>query len=210
MIGWLNGAVRLRDPKASAVIIETGGVGYRVLTSLQTMAAIPEVGARCELWIHTHVREDALELFGFVTRDERQMFLLLLSVPQVGPRLALTVLGGFPLPELAAAISRHELGTLQKIPGVGKKTAERILIDLREKVAALELTGHAHRDGQSEPDVADGPEQLQDDAQIVLINLGFKRKPVEAAIRQEMAERAEPFTSLDDLVRAALARLMRT
>lgn len=213
MIGWLSGIVRVRDVTAGEVIVDVGGVGYLVLVSWQTMAVVPEPDAPCTLWIYTHVREEALMLYGFATPHERRMFRLLTSVPQVGPKNALGVLGGFPLPELLAAIGEGERKTLERIPGVGKRTAERILLDLKEKVEPLQQAiagGTAPGGTASSPSTSDGPQN--DEARAVLVNLGWKPKLVETALakvaEQHAAAGHDDERALDGLVRLALADLM--
>jgi Holliday junction DNA helicase RuvA len=200
MIGWLGGTVRTRDPVTGFVTIEAGGVGYQVIVSWQTFARVSEVGTRCELWIHTHVREDVLALYGFATPEEKRMFQLLTSVPQVGPKNAIGVLGGFPLPELLQAIADGERATLERIPGVGRRTAERILLDLKDKVEALRAPQ------ERTPDVTSGG-PLPDDARAVLVNLGWKIKQVDAALAKALDDK-DPPTELDPLVRRALSLLM--
>jgi holliday junction DNA helicase RuvA len=205
MIGWLSGDVRARDPLTGEVIIDAGGVGYQLVVSWQTFAAVPEIGQRAELWVHTHVREDVLALFGFATVAEKRMFRLLTSVPQVGPRNAVAVLGGFPLEELLSAIAEGQRATLERIPGVGKRTAERILLDLKDKVEPLrEALGR----GPAGTKPTEAPsDALREEAYAVLTNLGWKPKPVEKALEAALAEDASPET-LDALVRRALATLM--
>jgi Holliday junction DNA helicase RuvA len=204
MIGWLGGEVRVRDPLAGVVIVEAGGVGYQVAVSWQTFARVPEVGARCELFVHTHVREDVIALFGFATLEERRMFVLLTSVPQVGPKLAISVLGGLPLVELVEAIGAGERATLERIPGVGKRTAERILLDLAEKVEALKGAPGDATPVRAGKDAASG---LREEAQAVLVNLGWKAKLVETALAKALDEE-KAATELDPLVRRTLAILM--
>ena len=207
MIGWLRGKVRARDVGRGEVVLDVGGVGYVALVSWQTLAAVPEEGGLCELWVHTHVREDALALYGFASVAEREVFRLLTSVPQVGPKLAVTVLGGFPLVELLGAIAGAERTTLERIPGIGRKTAERILLDLKDKVVPLlELLQGTGR--PAAPATAPGGEgTLREEAREVLVGLGWKPKPVEAALDKVLAEDAGS-TTLDGLVRRALAQLM--
>jgi Holliday junction DNA helicase RuvA len=207
MIGWLRGKVRARDVSRGEVVLDVSGVGYVALVSWQTLAAVPEEGGLCELWVHTHVREDALALYGFATIAEREVFRLLTSVPQVGPKLAVTVLGGFPLAELLGAIASAERTTLERIPGIGRKTAERILLDLKDKVVPLlELLQGTGR--PAAPATAPGGEgTLREEAREVLVGLGWKPKPVEAALDKVLAEDAGS-TTLDGLVRRALAQLM--
>lgn len=203
MIGWLTGIVRARDPLSSEAILDAGGVGYQVTVSIQTLMAIPEVGEPCTLWIHTHVREDALALFGFAEPVERRAFRLLIGVPQVGPKLAISVLGGFPLAELLAAIEGDERALLERIPGVGKRTAERILLDLRDKVAPLRDALAPARTTAARPPAGGSP--FVDDARAVLVNLGWKPKDVDGALAKAQGEAP---TSLDALVRRTLAQLM--
>ncbi len=203
MIGWLSGTVRARDPIAGEVILDVGGVGYQIAVSLQTLAGVPDLGQACTLWIQTHVREDVLALFGFADAIERRAFRLLIGVPQVGPKLAIAVLGGFPIGELLAAIETEQRVLLERIPGVGKRTAERILLDLKDKVAPL-------RDALAPVSTpADSGIHLSssfaDDARAVLVNLGWKAKDVEVALAK--ADDGAPAT-LDALVRRALALLM--
>lgn len=203
MIGWLSGTVRARDPLAGEVILDVGGVGYQITVSLQTLGAVPEIGETCTLWIQTHVREDVLALFGFADPTERRAFRLLIGVPQVGPKLAIAVLGGFPLGELLAAIEAEHRTLLERIPGVGKRTAERILLDLKDKVAPLrEAIGAAV--GPADSGVHPSS-SFADDARAVLVNLGWKAKDVDAALTK--ADDGQPGT-LDALVRRALAHLM--
>jgi Holliday junction DNA helicase RuvA len=202
MIGWLCGTVRARDPMTGEVVLDAGGIGHLVHVSWQTFAAVAEVGGACTLWIHTHVREDALALYGFATPAEKRMFLLLTSVPQVGPKLALAVLGGLPLTELLAAIAGDERATLERIPGIGKRTAERILLDLREKVESLRESL-----GQPTRAPATGGGDLVDEARAVLVGLGWKSKEVDAALDKAVKD-AKATASLDALVRRALAQLM--
>jgi Holliday junction DNA helicase RuvA len=207
MIGWLSGTIVARDPITGEVILDVGGVGYQVTASLQTLASVPEIGEPCRLFIHTHVREDVLALFGFASTTERRAFRLLLSVPQVGPKLAIAVLGGFPLAQLLEGIATGARAQLERIPGVGKRTAERILLDLSDKVEPLqmELRGQS---GPSKPsdNAPKSGDALRDDARAVLVNLGWKPKEVDAAIGK--ADDEGPHASLDALVRRALALLM--
>jgi Holliday junction DNA helicase RuvA len=208
MIGWLRGKVRVRDVGRGEVVLDVSGVGYVAVVSWQTLAAVPEEGQACELWIHTHVREDALALYGFATTAERDVFRLLTGVPQVGPKLAITVLGGFPLVELLGAIASGERATLERIPGIGKRTAERILLDLKDKVGPLlELLPGVGR--PAAPAAASGGEAtLREEAREVLVGLGWKQRPVEAALDKVEAEDAPGSPTLDGLVRRALAQLM--
>jgi Holliday junction DNA helicase RuvA len=204
MIGWLCGVVRRREP-AGLVILDVGGVGYQLAVSLQALAAVPEVGAACELWVHTHVREDALDLYGFASLEERQVFHLLLSVPGVGPKLATAILGGLPLRELMAAVAAGDRGALQRIPGVGKKTAERLILDVAEKVAVL-IAGRAGALPDAVSPAAGASGSGREEARAMLTALGWKPRDVEREV--EAVYEADGALPLDEIVRRALARLM--
>lgn len=212
MIGWLSGNVLVRDTTGGEVILDVGGVGYQAMVSWQTMAAVPDPPQPCALWIHTHVRAEALALFGFATQAERHMFRLLTSVPQVGPKNAIGVLGGFPLAELLAAIGDGERGTLERIPGVGKRTAERILLDLKDKMEPLRMG--LVDGGAKAPAAATEPEtddQRVAEARAVLVNLGWKPKAVDTALAKvvdQLPEADDDERALDAIVRMALADLM--
>ena len=207
MIGYLRGVVLVRDAVGGTVVLDVGGVGYQVIVSWQTFTAVAEVGEETELWIHTHVREDTLALFGFATPEEKRMFQLLTSVPQVGPKNAIGVLGGFPLSELIAAIIDGQRATLERIPGVGKRTAERILLDLKEKLEPLRA---AVDGGASAPQSPSAPKTaaIDEDARAVLVNLGWKPKAVDKALVKAHESEPDESEDLDGLVRRTLALLM--
>jgi Holliday junction DNA helicase RuvA len=216
MIGWLRGAVVRRLPAAGLVIVEANGVGWELHVSLQTLASVPEEGQTVELWIHTNVREDAIQLFGFADEREKQLFRMLTSVPKVGPKNALAVLGGFPAVELVECIASGDSTKLTKIPGIGKKTAEQIVLTLHEKaVTLLELirveAGTAPRQTELPRETAEElVSGLTIGARDVLITLGWKPKLVEKALESVVAELGEAAkqATLDVFVRAALAKLM--
>ena len=216
MIGWVRGTVVRRLPAAGIVIVESSGIGWELHVSIQTLAAVPEEGEAVELWVHTNVREDAIQLFGFADEHEKRLFKLLTSVPKVGPRNAVAVLGGLPAIELVEALAAGDSGRLVKIPGIGKKTAEQIVLTLADKaVALLELlrveSGAAPRQPEL-PSVAESPLEsgLAVAARDVLISLGWKPKPVEKAVESVLGELGDAAAdaSLDALVRAALVKLM--
>jgi Holliday junction DNA helicase RuvA len=156
----------LIEKRGDAAVVDVQGVGYLVHLSLQSAARLPE-GGRVQLRCHTHVREDALQLFGFVTAEEEELFHLLISVSGVGPKLAVNILSGMPASELAAAILHGELARLTKIPGVGKKTAERLVLELKDKVKESGLV--SARPSQPPP-AADGDQALLS----ALVNLGYR------------------------------------
>ena len=134
MIALLSGAVAVR--RASHVVLDCGGVGYQLAVSAHTLGRVPAIGERASLHTHLIVRDDALQLFGFATEEERELFLMLLGVQSVGPKMALAVLSGGPPQELLGALAAGDTGRLQAVPGIGKRTAERIVVELREKVGA--------------------------------------------------------------------------
>jgi holliday junction DNA helicase RuvA len=134
VIALISGMVAVR--RADHVVIDCAGVGYRLAVSAQTLRQVPAVGRKTTLHTHLVVRDDALALFGFASEDERELFLMLLSVQSVGPKVALAVLSGGPPRELLAMLAAGDTGRLQAVPGIGKRTAERIVVELREKVGA--------------------------------------------------------------------------
>ncbi|MCI0572910.1 MAG: Holliday junction branch migration protein RuvA [Myxococcaceae bacterium] len=183
MIASLRGTVAEKGP--SEVVVDVGGVGYRVFVSLLTLTRLPDEGQAVRLRVRTVVREDALDLFGFLSAQEEELFLMLTSVSHVGPRLALSVMSGLEVPELVTAIGRGEVARLTKIHGVGKKTAERLVLELRDKVKSLVLPAHAV---QAAATAAPAPTAASADVVSGLVNLGFKppqaEKAVEAAVER--------------------------
>ncbi len=178
MIAHLRGILLEKHPNQA--VVEAGGVGYDVMIPISTFAALPEPGAEVRLRIHTHLREDSLSLYGFLTEDEKTLFERLITVSGIGPRLAITVLSGLPIAELFGAIRAGAVERLVRIPGVGKKTAERIVLELREKLppAAAEAATPA-RPGALSP--------LEQDVLSALINLGCGAAAAEAAVRKARA-----------------------
>jgi len=200
MIGWLRGRVISEEP--SGLILDVQGVGYELLTPVGTLGrAISHPGGEVELWVHTHVREDALDLFGFASELERRVFRLLVSVPNVGPKTAVGVLGALPIADLSRAISARDLGRLGKVPGIGKKTAERLVVELVDKLPAL-VPPEALGKSASGKAGAVGTSQLLLKA---LVNMGYRPAEAERAV-EHLGKRidAEP---LSDLLRSALAFL---
>jgi Holliday junction DNA helicase RuvA len=181
------------------VVVDVNGVGYLVTVPLSTYYRLPEVPAEVSLFIHTHVREDALQLFGFHTRDEQALFELLQGVSGIGPRLATNILSGISVEELVPALSEGNLTRLRAVPGVGKKLAERLVVELKEKVATAKLT--LASPAQAVPGAA--PDPLLDDAVSALVNLGWARKE---AVRAAEAARKALGTAADfeALIKGAL------
>lgn len=192
MIGGLRGKLARKSP--GLVLVDCAGVLYEVHLSLQACAALPEPGAALELEIVTHVREDAFQLFGFLDGDEKTVFHWLRSVSGVGPKLALNILSGMPAGEICTALADADAARLVKIPGVGKKVSERLVMELRDKAAESGLGGEAATD-------ADGGEPLavDEEALSVLVNLGYK----EALAKRVLATLPEGL-SLEETLRQAL------
>lgn len=195
MIGHLRGTIIEKHP--NQVIVEAAGVGYDVQIPISTYTALAEPGATATLRIHTHVREDALLLFGFATAEEKALFERLISVSGIGPKLAITVLSGLPTADLVSAIRNSDVGHLVRIPGVGKKTAERMVLELRDKLAGIDPAGKTAATA--------GPplNALDRDVLSALQNLGCSRPAAEDALRK-VKERGAP-AEFEPLFRAALA-----
>jgi Holliday junction DNA helicase RuvA len=203
MIAFLSG--KLIEKQANAVIVDVAGVGYEVLIPLSTFYELGEVGSDVSLRIFTYVREDALQLFGFKTIKERELYLKLISVQGVGAKSGITMLSGMSADEIIAAIRTDNLAKLTAIPGVGKKTAERLVIELRDKVA--ELAAGVSAEVSAAAGAAVGGEGVFDDALSALINLGYKKDAAEKALQQAMKDGTE--LNVQKLLRAALQRLAK-
>jgi len=181
MIAQLRGILLEKHPNQA--ILEAGGVGYDVTIPVSTFTGLPDPGAEVRLRIHTHVREDALSLFGFLTQDEKAIFEKLIGVSGIGPTLAVKILSGLAAPDLINAIRRGEVAQLVRVPGIGKKTAERMVLELRDKLPAV--TG-------AEPAAvaADALSPVDQDVLSALLNLGCARPQAEAAVRKAKASAA--------------------
>jgi len=177
MIALLRGTLVEKHP--NQVILEVGGVGYDVIVPISTFSKLPEAGAEARLRIHTHVREDMLALYGFLSQDEKNLFEKLIGVSNIGPGLAIKVLSGMDAADLLTAIRRGEIERLVRIPGVGKKTAERIVLELRDKLPAPPGADNA----PAPPALS----ELDDDVLSALLNLGCARPAAEAAVRKARA-----------------------
>ena len=197
MIGYLQGKVLRRTPEQ--VLLDVGGVGYAVFVPLSTFYEIERAAADAKigLFIHTHLREGALELFGFWSEREKQLFEKLIAVGGIGPKLARVILSGMAPEDLLAALADGDVPRLTRIPGIGKKTAERMVVELRDKVAELaaELPKRPAAVAQDE------------DLVLALVNLGYRRKDAEAATAA--ARDDNPDAAFHDLLKASLKRLSR-
>jgi Holliday junction DNA helicase RuvA len=193
MIGRLTG--RLAEKSPDQVILDVGGVGYLVHIPLSTFYELPDAESPTSLWIHTHVREDSLALYGFLTERERALFLLLLAVAGIGPRVALTVLSGIPPAELVDALRKQDVRRLIAIPGVGKKTAERMVLELAEKAGRF----------AAEPEATAPAAVAADDVLSALVNLGYRKAEAERAV-DTIARTGAP-ADFGEYLKLALKRL---
>lgn len=203
MIAFLSGKVL--EKHANSVIIDVGGVGYEVSIPLSTFYDIGDVGSDVQLRIYTHVREDAIQLFGFKSARDRDLYLKLISVQGVGARSGITMLSGMNADEIISAIRTDNIGKLTAIPGVGRKTAERLVVELRDKVGDLAL-GVSVGVSTSQSAAA-ANDSAFDDALSALVNLGYQKNAAERAIQQAKQDGAE--ANVQKLLRAALQRLAR-
>lgn len=192
MIAKITGALAHKEP--GEITVDVGGVGYQIIIPLGVFYRLPEPGGRVSLFVHTHLREDALQLFGFLEQAEKQMFLLLNSVTGIGPKLAVNILSGIPAEDLARALREGDQVRLLSIPGVGRKLAERMIVELRDKFSALSAERVGHEDGS----------QLVRDAISALVNLGYRRGEAEKSVR-EITRGGQG--SLPEVLKEALRRL---
>ena len=195
MIGQLRG--RLAEKRPNQVLVDVGGVGYLVQVPLSTYAALSELHTEVTLLIHTHVREDALALYGFISSREKHLFEMLLSASGVGPTLALKILSGMSVEELVPAIRGSDLGRLTKIPGVGRKTAERMVVELKDKLEDVAVV--------AEKTAVVSPAGIEADVISALINLGYDGRAAEASVDE--AKREAGTGDFEKLLRGALQSL---
>src|SRR5713101_7101608 len=189
MIAHLRGKLLMKRPNQA--IVETGGVGYDVAISVPTFSDLPNVGSEIALHIHTHVREDLIALYGFLRSAEKQLFEKLITVSGIGPKLAITILSGMPADDMVNAIRGNDVARLTRIPGIGKKTAERMVLELRDKLPPS---------GTNQVHVVPSLSATQEDVLSALMNLGYQRPAAEQALRS-----VEKNGSFDAMFWAALA-----
>ena len=194
MIAHLRGRLLSKTPQFA--VVEAGGVGYEVTISIPTFTALPAEGEEAALLVYTHVREDALALFGFTTPTEKRLFEKLLSISGIGPKLAITVLSGLPPDRLIAAIHGQDHAMLTRIPGVGKKTAERIVLELKDKLKDLGPIA-----------IAGAPTPVSEDVLSALINLGYQRAAAQKGMEAAMARDPQAGKDFESLFRAAMAAM---
>jgi Holliday junction DNA helicase RuvA len=197
MIAQISGTVAHKVP--GEVVVDVGGVGYQVFIPLNVFYRLPEIGAPVSLYIHTHLREDALQLFGFQEPREKQVFLLLNSVTGIGPKLAVNILSGIPADELAQAIKDEDELRLVSIPGVGKKLAERMIVELRDKFTVMQVP-------LAEAATPGNGSQLMQDAVSALVNLGYRKAEVEKNVRDAVQTGKQ---GLEEVIKEVLRRMSR-
>ena len=201
MIANISG--KLIQKTAESVVIDVGGVGYELFIPLSTFYSLPGLGEPASLKVYTHVREDAIQLFGFLTQDERDVFGLLISVSGVGPKLARNILSGMAVSDLVGAIGSSDSKKLSSIPGIGGKSAERLILELRDKIKTIALTGvqeQKEESGESDP--------LSMDVVSALENLGYKSAPAEEAVKKAKAASPDAL-SFEALLKEALKHLSK-
>jgi Holliday junction DNA helicase RuvA len=194
VIAHLRGKLISKHPNQA--VIETGGVGYDVVISVPTFTELPEAGREVALHIHTHVREDTLALYGFLRADEKKLFERLIAVSGIGPKLAITILSGMPAEQMVAAIRAGDHARLTRIPGIGRKTAERMVVELRDKLEAFAATP-----------AAPAATPVEEDVLSALTNLGYQRPAAERALAA--AAKNGKTATFDALFRDALAALSK-
>ncbi|MFL6437018.1 MAG: Holliday junction branch migration protein RuvA [Terriglobales bacterium] len=195
MIAHLRGRILEKHP--TSLILEATGIGYEVAISVTSFSGLPAEGSEVSLYIHTHVREDVLALYGFLRREEKQLFERLISVSGIGPKLAMTVLSGIAADALVSALRSNDLTALTRIPGVGKKTAERMVLELRDKLEGMAAAPTAPPIGGMEEDVVSA-----------LVNLGYQRSPAEQAVKRA-ANGAGANASFEQLFRQTMSMLQK-
>jgi Holliday junction DNA helicase RuvA len=196
MITFLEGILVEKDP--TRVVVNVQGVGYEVFIPLSSYDRLPAAGAALRILTYDHVREDTHALYGFMTEEERRLFLMLMGVSGIGPRLALTALSGLSVRDLKAAVAQGDIKRLSSISGIGKKTAERMVVELRDKLTAGEALEAVAGAAAGEPDV-----RLRD-AILALVSLGYKQVEAQKRIREVLRD-VRPKTTVEEIVRKALA-----
>ncbi|HET6669267.1 MAG TPA: Holliday junction branch migration protein RuvA [Pyrinomonadaceae bacterium] len=205
MIAHLSGT--LLSKQATSVIVDVAGVGYEVSIPLSTFYELEDPGSSVQLRIYTHVREDALQLYGFKTARERELFLRLISVSGIGPKLGITLLSGMSAEEMITSIRNNNLAKLTLIPGVGRKTAERLVMELRDKVASLAAGVDEDLGVTAEAASVPTEDSMRADALSALLNLGYQRNAAEKAVSAALGENEE--VSVESILRASLRKLAK-
>ena len=201
MIASLTGQLAFKAP--THLVLDVHGVGYEVLIPLSTYYGLPNLGESTSLSVHTHVREDAIQLFGFLTPQEKDAFVLLTSVSGVGPKLGLSLLSALPVPVLVLAIQSGDVEKLTTVPGIGTKSAGRLVLELKDKVEKLHTGTASSREGARQ-----GQDATFDDALSALVNLGYRPQDAKEALKQVKTSNAESMV-LKDMIRESLKELAR-
>jgi len=196
MIAHLRGKLIAKAP--GHAIVEAGGVGYELAISVPTYSNLPGLNQEIALYVYTHVREDALALFGFLQREEKQLFEKLIGVSGIGPRLAITILSGMPAESAVAAIRGNDVAALTRVPGIGKKTAERMVLELRDKLEQF-----------AAPPVAPAATAVEEDVISALVNLGYQRSLAERALSRIPSAKNGEKPSFEVLFREVLAAMAK-
>jgi holliday junction DNA helicase RuvA len=207
MIAHLNGTLLFKQP--NTVVVDVSGVGYEVNIPLSTFYELADTGSNVQLRIYTHVKEDALQLFGFRTARERELFVNFISVSGIGPKIGIALLSsGMSADELIAAIKNNNLARLTLIPGVGRKTAERLIVDLRDKMTALAASEVAVDTGAGlEAPIPSSEDDVRSQALSGLLNLGYQKSAAEKAIDSALSEDGE--VTVESVLRRGLRKLAR-
>ena len=197
MIAHIRGQILSKSP--NAVVVECNGVGYELAISVATFTELPAEGKECKLHVHTHVREDQIALFGFSETQEKRLFEKLLTISGIGPKLAITVLSGIDASRLVTAIRSGDHATLTRIPGIGKKTAERVVLELKDKLDDMAATQPSTGSAALSP--------AAEDALSALVNLGYARPIAQRAIEAAIAKQPTAAHDFEQLFRAAMATI---
>ena len=206
MIAHLNGRLLSKEP--NSVIVDVAGVGYEVNIPLSTFYELANEGSDVQLRIYTHVKEDALQLYGFKTERERKLFVNFISVSGIGPKLGIALLSGMSADELINSIKSNNLARLTLIPGVGRKTAERLIVDLREKMTALAASQVEEAPGlETAASSGSSEDSVRSDALSALLNLGYQRSAAEKAIEAVLNDGGE--NTVESVLRRGLRKLAR-
>jgi Holliday junction DNA helicase RuvA len=201
MIAFLRGKLAVEAP--GMIVVDVNGVGYKLLVSNSTLAAMPSIGQEVFIFTHLVVREDDMQLYGFQTEDELAMFLLLLNVSGMGPKGALSVLSVYPPDSIREYISNEDVTALTRVPGVGKKTAQRLILELKDKI------GKVISSAKQGSNVIAGDSSVIRDAEFALAALGYNQSEAGDAIRKALSQKDTEYRDASDLIKSALKYLMK-
>lgn len=197
MIAYLKGLIAEKNP--TRTVLDVSGVGYEVLIPVSSYEKLAAIGEPAQLLTYLHVREDIMQLYGFSTQEEREVFLLLISVSGIGPKSALGILSSVALPDFKKAIAQEDYNLLTAVPGIGKKTAQRLVVELKEKVAKI-----SSADDIARTKVVQGISEVADEAMMALMSLGYAKALAEKSIMRALRENPGKEFSLQELIKTAL------